>query len=59
MVRQELPGQPLSTRSDRLRRSWDGAVAALQAVIFDARDDHHLSWTPMIVERVGGISPRP
>lgn len=31
----------------------DDAVAALQAGTFDARDDHHLSWTPMIVDEEG------
>ncbi len=31
----------------------DDAVEALKAGTFDARDDHHLSWTPMIVDEEG------
>ena len=36
-----------------LQTIMDDAVTALQAGTFDARDDHHLSWTPMIVDEEG------
>jgi len=33
----------------------DDAVSALKAGTFDARPDHHLSWTPMIVDEKGWV----
>ena len=36
-----------------LQGVMDDAVAALRAGTFDARDDHHLSWTPVILDEEG------
>jgi DNA-binding transcriptional ArsR family regulator len=36
-----------------LQTIFDDAIAALKAGTFDARDEHHLSWTPVKVDEEG------
>ncbi len=51
---QRLPKSVRPSMSATLLQTiMDDAVGALKAGTFDARDDHHLSWTPVIVDEQG------
>lgn len=50
----ELPGTVRAGMSaDLFQAVVDDAVAAMEGETFDAREDRHLSWTPMILDEKG------